>query len=959
LIYLLLCILLQCPHKAMATRCCPQKMVGGVAYQLVEEDEDTSMYGCKENCIYTKDNEDERICFKEGSGSVQCFENVTACVDSSNCSPGQECDLITNYCVKEESGCKEMKSRQIYPAGTVKTEDCFIYHCLPSNNTWSVVEQDPTCCLVNGSTVPNNWTGQVGQADGICRNGSLEVETRFVEEKLMENITVTKEDLSLAFETYISVCRDDAKTTQSSSDYFMNLMKKKSEECYDAKPIKDDTTVENQRTVYYFDGESCQAISAVSGQDTSNQFSSSYLCEALCVDRCSHKLLAGPLEEKDCTEAQEETRWYWDGAQCKSFRFYGCNLNGNNFHEKDECETWCGGKIKDGQMIIKENDEETRQFCENYEKEHPGIKKMLEITNDVKNPQIKGRLLKVMNGVIHSPQSLKRHKRQIELDIDNILNELQSLLENGDLNLETLSELLDQLENLDSTFETINEEIIPYLLEIGEDIPRRLWWSSVLSTNCSETKIRIRYHCLKNPIEIFNITDEMFDKICDDLIPAGIKKYYERSINIEGEPRQLMIEPLRVPTFLFAKTFIIGTYCNLGSVFGINPFLYLPTSVWVCKDYLSSYRSDDVIAQIAAQELGHDILWTIPEDLEDAWRWSWFHKNTSSLTQPLPSAPMYPSTLGPGEELDLMIYYNSNPAITNTTEITDMIIDNTKLAEEDAVALYEKSLIRLNVTCGQERCAPCVNDITCQEGLTCSLFRCVDCADDSQCPGDQFCFGKVLPWVCNECRAPQPDGAWCLEDSQCENVCSGGRCGPCKAHSDCPGEQFCRNLLLPGIPNNCSTPQPNGAFCLDSQECEESCSLGVCSECTKDSDCEDGEFCRNKILPLIMNKCSSPLANGELCSEDSDCINNHCDGFVCGACGEDADCGEGQYCMWKNIPLIENKCEDVCGRSCLFDTNCGENGSECNKCSGGFFDRRCTKLTDPPPPPSILHFYLQ
>ena len=54
--------------------------------------------------------------------------------------------------------------------------------------------------------------------------------------------------------------------------------------------------------------------------------------------------------------------------------------------------------------------------------------------------------------------------------------------------------------------------------------------------------------------------------------------------------------------------------------------------------------------------------------------------------------------------------------------------------------------------------------------------------------------------------------------------------------------------LLPGIPNNCSAPQPNGAFCLDNQECEESCSLGVCSECAKDSDCEDGEFCRNKLV---------------------------------------------------------------------------------------------------------------
>ena len=101
---------------------------------------------------------------------------------------------------------------------------------------------------------------------------------------------------------------------------YKNLMNKKSEECYDVKPIEDGTTDENQRTVYYFDGESCQAISVGPEQETSNQFSSSYLCEALCVDRCSHQLLAGPPEENECKETQEETRWYWDGAQCKSFR---------------------------------------------------------------------------------------------------------------------------------------------------------------------------------------------------------------------------------------------------------------------------------------------------------------------------------------------------------------------------------------------------------------------------------------------------------------------------------------------------------------------------------------------------------------------------------------------------------------------------------------------------------------
>ena len=70
-----------------------------------------------------------------------------------------------------------------------------------------------------------------------------------------------------------------------------------------------------------------------------------------------------------------------------------------------------------------------------------------------------------------------------------------------------------------------------------------------------------------------------------------------------------------------------------------------------------------------------------------------------------------------------MFYYNSSPAITNTSELTDMSVDRTKLAEEDAIALFENSLIRLNVSCEQGRCAPCVNDISCQAGLTCSLFR--------------------------------------------------------------------------------------------------------------------------------------------------------------------------------------------------------------------------------------------
>ena len=47
-----------------------------------------------------------------------------------------------------------------------------------------------------------------------------------------------------------------------------------------------------------------------------------------------------------------------------------------------------------------------------------------------------------------------------------------------------------------------------------------------------------------------------------------------------------------------------------------------------------------------------------------------------------------------------------------------------------------------------------------------------------------------------------------------------------------------------------------------------------------------------------MNECSSPLPDGQLCLEDDQCV-NHCDGLVCGACGNDAECAVGQYCLGK------------------------------------------------------------
>ena len=78
---------------------------------------------------------------------------------------------------------------------------------------------------------------------------------------------------------------------------------------------------------------------------------------------------------------------------------------------------------------------------------------------------------------------------------------------------------------------------------------------------------------------------------------------------------------------------------------------------------------------------------------------------------------------GDGEEIDLMLQYNTNPTITNENNLIDITVEGSKLAISDMHALLNGSLIQLNVSCGQARCQPCINSVSCQDGLKCSLFR--------------------------------------------------------------------------------------------------------------------------------------------------------------------------------------------------------------------------------------------
>ena len=81
--------------------CCPYKSVSGVAYQLLEAKVNTTIYGCKDNCIYTKVDGGGKFCFKSGFGRVQCMATINdSCVESYDCKVGYSCHQEVKTCIK-------------------------------------------------------------------------------------------------------------------------------------------------------------------------------------------------------------------------------------------------------------------------------------------------------------------------------------------------------------------------------------------------------------------------------------------------------------------------------------------------------------------------------------------------------------------------------------------------------------------------------------------------------------------------------------------------------------------------------------------------------------------------------------------------------------------------------------------------------------------------------------------
>ena len=46
------------------------------------------------------------------------------------------------------------------------------------------------------------------------------------------------------------------------------------------------------------------------------------------------------------------------------------------------------------------------------------------------------------------------------------------------------------------------------------------------------------------------------------------------------------------------------------------------------------------------------------------------------------------------------------------------------------------------------------------------------------------------------------------------------------------------------------------------------CDGGQCVECEGDYHCSSNQYCKNKDLPYILNKCTNKKSNGQLCLQD-------------------------------------------------------------------------------------------
>ena len=206
-----------------------------------------------------------------------------------------------------------------------------------------------------------------------------------------------------------------------------------------------------------------------------------------------------------------------------------------------------------------------------------------------------------------------------------------------------------------------------------------------------------------------------------------------------------------------------------------------------------------------------------------------------------------------------------------------------------------------DVDCGGPDCDPCADGESCADDSDCASGNCDagSCAavaatcDDGELNGDETdvdCGGPD----CDPCA----DGASCNTGTDCQSgYCDAGSCGQPPAH--CSNDTLDEDETDVDCGGADCPACENGQGCADNSDCASGyCDAGSCAElvehCDNDTQDEDETDvdCGGADCP--------PCADGQGCSDNSDCVSGNCDAGTCSAvedlCPDDPNKTEPGIC---------------------------------------------------------------
>lgn len=182
---------------------------------------------------------------------------------------------------------------------------------------------------------------------------------------------------------------------------------------------------------------------------------------------------------------------------------------------------------------------------------------------------------------------------------------------------------------------------------------------------------------------------------------------------------------------------------------------------------------------------------------------------------------------------------------------------------------------------------------------------------------------------------PQPNGAQCTSDDECESmncyeiaIAMTGVCAECDEDQDCvdAGTGISCSLNPLAMTAECADGSAGNscmsdAACMEGLFCDAVIEIPIpgvlpdtCGECKESADCTDPDICSPSFDLMMFSgqkKCVAPgsVPNDQLCPEGDEgntaCMSGHCTDamimgiitiHICGECETDMDCEPGQTC---------------------------------------------------------------